>query len=133
MRSKAKSVAPVTIKSKFEGSGYATVEAFVDARLRFRDAARQQRVCQNPDCRNPRGSWDPHHVVYEQELRRLHVPIYDPHNALRLCKHCHMNHHRARPVPQTALKTCNLKYAREVLGEHYVDYINRRYIPECPI
>lgn len=121
------------IRDKLKGSGYTTEEEFIEARLLFRQAAQAQRVCQNPDCKGPRARWDPHHVVYEQELRRRGVPIYDPNNALRLCRDCHLGHHHTRPLPQTALLTCHIEYAKQVLGDFYIDYLNRRYIPECPI
>jgi hypothetical protein len=131
--SRKKRVAPATVRDKLEGSGYDTEEEFCAAKIAFREAARAQRCCQNPDCPNPRGKWDPHHVIYEQELRRRGLPIYEPRNALRLCRRCHQNHHRTQPIPLTALKTCNLQYAREVLGNFYTDYLNRRYLHECPI
>lgn len=126
-------VSAAVIRDKFEGSGYATEQDFIEARLRFREAARAQRVCQNPDCRRPTAAWDPHHVVYEQELRRRGLPIYDPRNALRVCRRCHQNHHHMQPLPQIALTTSHLTYAKEALGEFHIDYLNRRYLPECPI
>lgn len=118
---------------RIEGSGYATAAEFHAARALFRETARAQRCCQNPDCENPTGPWDPHHVLYEQELRRLGLPVYDPRNALRLCRTCHFNHHRTTPLAQTALTTNNIEYAKWALGDYYIDYLNRRYIPECPI
>jgi hypothetical protein len=114
-------------------TGYETEADFLAARDAFHMAARAQRVCQNPDCPHPRRPWDAHHVVYEQELRRLGVPIWDPRNAMRLCKRCHHGHHHLHPMPQSAITNANIEYALEVLGAYYVDYFNRRYLPECPI
>lgn len=113
--------------------GYATEADFLAARDGFLRAARAQRCCQHPDCPNPRAFWRAHHVVYEQELRRLGRPIYDERNALRMCDHCHGRHHGISPLPLTALKPCHFEYAKEVLGDSYMDYLNRRYLTECPI
>lgn len=101
------------------------------ARRLFRQAARAQRVCQNPACTTPTAAWSAHHVVYEQDLRRLGLPIYDTRNAMRLCRDCHGQHHsRAAPIPVAVLTTNHIEYAREVFGDAYVDYLHRRYIPE---
>jgi hypothetical protein len=101
----------------------------------FRQAARAQRCCCNPDCEQPMAHpWDPHHVVYEQELERRGVPLFDARNVLRLCRTCHFRHHQGiAPIPMAVLTPANLAYAREVLGDFYIDYLNRRYVPECPI
>lgn len=114
--------------------GYATEAEFLAARDVFREAARGQRVCQNPDCPHPSARrWMAHHVVYEQELRRLGLPIWDARNSMRLCDECHADHHHGKPMPQTILSPAHVEYAREVLGDAYIDYFNRRYVPECPI
>lgn len=101
----------------------------------FRQAARLQRCCANPDCNEPMGHpWDPHHVVYEQELDRRGVPLDDPRNALRLCRSCHFRHHQGNhPIPFNVLTPANVAYAKEVLGEYAMDYLNRRYPASCPI
>jgi hypothetical protein len=101
-----------------------------------RKACVEQRVCQHPRCRTPRASWQPHHVVYEQEVRRRGFPKWDPRNMLRLCRTCHLSlhHQRIDPVPLTALLPQNLAYAEEVLGDYAEDYLARRYAPaEVPI
>lgn len=101
----------------------------------FRAAARAQRCCQNPDCRRPMAHpWDPHHVIYEQELERRGAPLFDVRNVLRLCRDCHFRHHQgAAPIPKTVLTSVNLAYATEILGDFAMDYINRRYPISCPI
>jgi hypothetical protein len=101
----------------------------------FHEEARAQRCCQNPDCQRPtRLPWDPHHVIYEQELARRGLPLFDPRNVLRLCRDCHMNHHAGiAPIPLTALTQANLAYAFDVLGEFARDYLYRRYLVSCPI
>lgn len=98
-------------------------------RKMFREHARQQRCCQAPGCPAPMaGGWQAHHVVYEQELRRLHLPIYNVRNSMRLCSACHARHHnRTAPLPLSILTEEHLAYAREVLGDRAMDYLSRRY------
>lgn len=102
---------------------------------RFREEARAQRCCQNPDCEAPMAHpWDPHHVIYEQELDRRGEPLFDPRNVLRLCRSCHFRHHQGiAPISIANLTSANLAYAREVLGTFAMDYLNRRYPVSCPI
>lgn len=120
-------VSRVVVANKLAGSGYASEEEFIEARLAFREAARAQRCCQNPDCPKRNAPWDPHHVVYEQELRRRGLPIYDPRNVMRLCRRCHQSHHRTRPIALAVLNAMHFAYAREALGDFHTDYLNRRY------
>jgi hypothetical protein len=94
-----------------------------------REAAARQMRCQHPNCTTPKAPWHPHHVVYEQEVRRRGFPKWDPRNMLRLCVPCHMGrqHNRQDPVPITALLPQNLAYAAEVLGDYADDYLQRYY------
>jgi hypothetical protein len=95
-------------------------------RLRFESAAAAQERCAN--C-GSEGAWDPHHAgVYEQELRRLGLPLWDPDNALRLCWRCHALHHApASKLALSILRDENISYAFRVLGPRGYDYLRRRY------
>jgi hypothetical protein len=95
-------------------------------RLRFENAAAAQERCAN--CGSG-GAWDPHHAgVYEQELRRLGLPLWDPDNALRLCRRCHALHHApASKLTLSILRDENISYAFGVLGPRAYDYLRRRY------
>lgn len=95
-------------------------------RLRFESAAAAQERCAN--C-GSEGAWDPHHAgVYEQELRRLKLPLWDPENALRLCWRCHALHHApASKLALSILRDENINYAFGVLGPRGYDYLRRRY------
>jgi hypothetical protein len=99
------------------------------ARQLFEHAAAAQERCAN--CGSER-AWDPHHAgVYEQDLRRLKLPLWDPANALRLCWDCHALHHApSSRLPLSVLREENIGYAFEVLGARAYDYLRRRYTGE---
>lgn len=105
------------------------LQADIIARDLFREAARAQRCCQVPGCERPAThEWQAHHVVYEQELRKLARPIFDTRNALRVCADCHRRHHnRIAPIPLAVLDERHFEYAEEVLGERFMDYLKRHY------
>jgi len=107
----------------------AAIEAI--PRRTFHEAAREQRVCAVPGCRER--SFQAHHVVYEQHLKKVGEGPWSPRNALRLCPGCHAAHHsRTRPVPLKALTSANVLYAFEVLGPAAHTYLTRRYAGEDP-
>lgn len=99
----------------------------------FRAEATYQRVC--AVCLKP-GPFNPHHVVYEQDLVR-HAglsgnQLYDTRNALRICTenvtNCHSRHHsRTRTIRTDELTDDNIAYAFEALGEWAADYLRRKY------
>ncbi len=93
---------------------------------RFQEHAATQKRCAN--CRST-GAWHAHHAgVYEQTLKRLGLPLWDPANALRLCLACHAKHHSPNhKLPLSVLRAQNIRYALDVLGEHAYDYLRRRY------
>ena len=84
-----------------------------------------------------------HHVVYEQELRRLWrhaerrgLPIHslaaltsDARNIVPVCMRCHARHHSAfKPLPLRALPDSVFEFAADVLGaEPAYEYLRRRY------
>lgn len=91
----------------------------------FRAEARAQFEC--AVCGST-GSWDPHHVVQRQHLRRLGLPEWDTRNALRLCQDCHTAHtSHYRKVPLVKILDENVAYAYEALGTAAFDYFARRY------
>jgi len=92
----------------------------------FRWAAQKQERCASCGTRGP---WDAHHALYEQHLRKEGFPLFDPRNALRLCRDCHANHHAgARRIKTASLTTENLAYMVEVLGPDRAElYIARQY------
>jgi hypothetical protein len=98
-------------------------------RRRFQSAAASQERCAN--C-GSEGAWDPHHAgVYEQDLRRLKLPLWDTDNALRLCWRCHGLHHApASRLALNVLREENISYAFRVLGPSAYDYLRRRYLGE---
>lgn len=99
----------------------------------FRDEARFQRVC--AVCGSP-GDYEAHHVVSKQELgkRGLVHLLYDPRNALRLCKggkRCHMNREHGG-VNKVTIKTeeltdDNICFIWQTLGVAGQNYLERHY------
>jgi hypothetical protein len=99
-------------------------------RREFLLAAQAQRVCRR--CRS-KWPWHGHHVVYEQEVRRLGGDVNDKRNVLRLCPECHGNHHgRSRPVLLTCLTDANYEFAFELMGSRADDYLRSKYDGEDP-
>lgn len=96
----------------------------------FRDAARGQKCCAVPGCRNK--DFDPHHVIYEQHLKDHGLPKYDTRNVRRLCRHHHQQHHRIKKLPLTILLDENIRYAFLVLGDYAADYLRRYYAGDDP-
>lgn len=75
-----------------------------------------------------------HHVVYEQEIRRLDGDVYDPRASLTLCIECHVQHHKAlrHTIPLVLLRDENYEFAFELLGAAAFDYLTRRYAGKDP-
>lgn len=111
-------------------------QAEIDAKRRFRQTAKEQRVC--AVCGRA-DSFDPHHVVEKQWLVANGFSVveqYDPDNALRVCDRfaqndCHGKHTRAvkrkHRIHLRCLKTCNLEYAFRVMGIAASPYLRARY------
>jgi hypothetical protein len=111
-------------------------QAEIDAKRRFHDAARKQKVCAR--CGTNK-HWDAHHVVEKQWLKTNGFSVveqYDPDNALRVCdelavQNCHGKH--TTPVRDRDrlhlrnLKRCNLEYAFRVMGPAAGNYLRRKY------
>ena len=95
--------------------------------LSFRAEARYQRVC--AVCGSG-GVYHAHHVISEQLLQRLGLPVLDPRNALRLCDRCHMSFEWAGPgkiaINVFHLTDQNICYVYETLGPA-VSMIERKY------
>jgi hypothetical protein len=99
-------------------------------RRAFHYAAQKQRICRGCRAKWP---WHPHHVVYEQEVKRLGGDVNDVRNALRLCPDCHANHHgRSRPIKLTQLTDANYEFAFELMGERAADYLRQKYDGDDP-
>lgn len=102
----------------------------------FRDEARWQRVCANPECASS-GYFHAHHVVDKAILtNRCHLKgkqLYDTRNALRLCegldgRRCHMQFENRRLTIRTRwLTDDNIEYAFEKLGLYAYDYLRAEY------
>ncbi len=91
----------------------------------FRDP---QIRCRVPGC--PRQHRDPHHVVLEQHVRREGGDIWDPLNALSVCRDHHDRHHGAESwkIPTSCLRTENIIFAVELLGTpRALDYLRWKY------
>lgn len=111
-------------------------QAEIDAKRRFKQAARDQGVCAR--C-GKADSFDPHHVVEKQWLVNNGFSVieqYDPDNALRTCDRftendCHGKHTRgARRQDRLHLRNLrqeNLDYAFRVMGAAAGSYLRRRY------
>lgn len=104
----------------------------------FREAAGRQPRCIVPDCPDPHGPWQAHHVVYEQVVQgktvwiveRRDLSPWDPRNAARVCLHDHyVGQHGARKrIPLAALPDSALEFAQELLGgPRAVEYLQRTY------
>lgn len=102
----------------------------------FRDEARWQRMCANPDCRSL-GTFHAHHVVDKAILKNRcglrGKALYDTRNALRLCEgldgnRCHLQFENRRLAIRTVwLTDDNIAYAFEVLKEYAIDYLRAEY------
>lgn len=89
-----------------------------------------------------RRSTHTHHVVYEQELKRLadqrgligkarRALIFNRDNGFAICFDCHLAHHNAgRRIPLYLLSDANLNFAFRELGAYAYDYLRRRYAGE---
>lgn len=76
-----------------------------------------------------------HHVVREQDVRRLGGDVWDLRNRLNVLHDCHMAHHQGatwQKIPQTVLRAENVLFARELLGERAQEYLDRHY-PKLPV
>jgi hypothetical protein len=101
----------------------------------FRLEAQSQRVCAN--CGRS-GSFDAHHVVEKQELKKRGLPRYDTRGALRLCTplwgsggNCHGGQtSKLRKIPLAKLLDVNVEYAFEVMGASAYFYLRRHYAGE---
>lgn len=108
----------------------------IESQGAFRDEARWQRVCANPDCASS-GHFHAHHVVDKALLtNRCHLKgkqLYDTRNALRLCEgldgnRCHMQFENRMLVIRTRwLTDDNIEYAFEKLGLYAYDYLRNEY------
>lgn len=81
-------------------------------------------------CGDPAGwprPWDAHHVIAAQTLRQHHPDhLYDPRNALSLCRRCHdMHTSAARRIPRSRLRPENEEFAAELGLTHLLE----RYYP----
>lgn len=92
-----------------------------------------QRVCRRVGCRSTDGC-NPHHVIYQQELRRIGREdlLWDSRNCLRLCTACHADHHGIHSVSLVSLTAANYEFAFEVLGLRAYDYLRQKYDGEDP-
>lgn len=105
------------------------VSLAVSNRQSFVNEARWQRVC--AVCGST-GSFQAHHVVYEQHLRSDRLPKYTTLNALRICATgagtCHGDHHSGkRRIKVSELTEANLLYAFAIYGAYAADYLRRYY------
>lgn len=91
----------------------------------FRDA---QMNCRVPDCYVR--ARDPHHVVLKQHVEREHGDIWDPRNALSVCRVHHEKHHSGErwKIPTLCLRDENIEFAVELLGQaRAAEYLRHRY------
>lgn len=108
-------------------------QAAIDAHRAFQTAARRQPCCAR--CGKTKGPWHPHHVVERQWLIDNHHPPDDADNALRLCVHCHSNHHGGvvrLKLKLGCLRAENLAYAFRVMGGYAPYYLRARYRGQDP-
>ncbi len=70
-----------------------------------------------------------HHVVYQQELRRVGADASDPRGMVPVCVQCHAEHHgRQRPLLSCTLSSASFGFALETLGAGPAyEYLRRRY------
>lgn len=95
----------------------------------FHDAARGQRVCA---VTGKPGAFQTHHVLYEQHLRELGLPIWDAMNALRVVPLAHGRHHKRHSVIKTTqLRDENIAYIFDV-HPNPADYLRRYYDDSDP-
>jgi len=83
-----------------------------------------------------------HHVVYQQELRRVagrdkargDALRGDPRGMVPMCNSCHERHHsRSKPLPLSVLPDCAFVFAAEVLGsDRAFNYLGRTCVGEDP-
>lgn len=99
----------------------------------FYDEARCQVVC--AVCGDP-GEFEAHHVISKQRLKRIGLihRLYDPRNALRLCKRdnrCHMNREHGGvnrvTVPTEKLTDENICFIWETLNVAGQNLLEREY------
>jgi hypothetical protein len=93
----------------------------------FHEEARYQKVC--AVC-GKGGSFEAHHVVKVQILRRLRgvTNFYDPRNALRLCPKCHADHTSGKRRIRTGeLTKDSICYIWEILGIAGQNLLEREY------
>lgn len=84
--------------------------------------------CRVPGC-SSRG-WDPHHVVLKQHVSREHGDVWDPLNALSVCRSHHDRHHGAERwrIPTGCLRNENILFAVNLLGaDRALFYLRHRY------
>lgn len=88
-----------------------------------------QAACQHSLCEGGGADLSQHHVVYRQHVEEAGGDVWDPRNALALCRRCHAAHHRrARPLAIDCLRPENIEFARELLGVRRAEgYLRRRY------
>lgn len=98
----------------------------------FWNEARFQVFCAG--CERAKGSWEAHHVVYQQECVRAGAPEHSPRNVLRVCTvvpgGCHQSHHAGTrwKIPLLALRECNIAFAEQYLGAgRAYNYLTRHY------
>ena len=99
------------------------------------DAAAWNRAARRQRCElcKLRAAKQGHHVVYKQELRKRHWPLYDLRDQMALCDQCHGDHHSANgKIPLSALSDRALDFAFGLLGAHAFDYLHRRYSGDDP-
>jgi hypothetical protein len=71
---------------------------------------------------------DAHHVVSARECRSRGIPVYDPRNALPICRQDHEHHENAaKRIPRSVLTEENWEFARE----HGLEWYIERYYPEA--
>lgn len=108
----------------------ATTTPIISNPASFHAEAQFQRVCAY--CGKP-GSFQAHHVVPKQDLRRRGKPLHDTRCALRLCEglntdKCHMRIEKGIYVLETAkLKQVNICYVWETLGVAGYNMLDRDY------
>jgi hypothetical protein len=96
----------------------------------FRAEAQFQRVCAYCEKAD---SFQSHHVVPKQDLRRRGLPLYDTRGALRLCEgldtdKCHMRIEKGIYVLETAkLLQVNICYVWETLDMAGQNLLERNY------
>jgi hypothetical protein len=76
------------------------------------------------------GKFVPHHLVYEQHVKKAGGDIWDTRNRLwigRLCR-CHARHHNGvRRIPLTMVPAAAREFAAELLGPDVAELYWRRY------